>query len=62
VTQWKQLKLLEKQHEPLSAALSGLHVRQSNELLSGQLILLPGLLLEQLQQMSMLQQISLWET
>lgn len=29
----KQLKLPEKQHEPLSAVLSGLHVRQSNELL-----------------------------
>jgi hypothetical protein len=53
-TQWKQLKLLKKQHEPLNAVFSELHVRQSNELLSGQLALLPGLLLEQLQQLSML--------
>ena len=48
LTQWKQLKLPEKQHEPLSAV--------HNELLTRQLTLLPGLLLEQLQQMSMLQQ------
>ncbi len=44
----------EEQHEPLSAILSELHVRQSNELLSGQLTMLPGLLLEQLQQLSKL--------
>ena len=43
----------QKQHQLLSAALSGLHVWQSNELLSRQLTLLPGLLLEQLQQISM---------
>jgi len=43
-----------KQHEQLSAVLSELHVQQSNELLSGQLTLLPGLLFEQLQQLSML--------
>ena len=46
------MKLYHKQHEPLSAALSRLHVRQSNKLLSRQPTLLPVLLIEQLQQMS----------
>ncbi len=49
-----QLKLPGKQYRPLSAVFGELHVRQSNELLTGQLTLLPGLLLEQLQQMSIL--------
>ena len=61
-----QLKLPEKQQRPLSAGLgelhvqqsSGLHVQQSSELLNGQPTLLPGLLLEQLQPVRMLQQIS----
>ena len=46
LTQQKQLKLLEKHHEPLSGPLSGLPVRQSSELLHRQQTLLPGLLLE----------------
>ena len=53
-----QLKLPEKQQRPLSAGLGELHVQQSSELLNGQPTLLPGLLLEQLQPVSMLQQIS----
>ena len=46
LTQQKQLKLLEKHHEPLSGSLSGLHIRQSSELLHRQQTLVPGLLLE----------------
>ena len=46
---------------PLSAVLGEVYVRQSNELLTRQLTLLPGLLLEQLQHMSTLQQTSHWE-
>ena len=47
---------------PLSSVRGELHVRQSNELLTRQLTLLPGLLLEQLQHVSTPQQTSLWET
>ena len=47
---------------PLSFVFGELHVRQSNKLLTRQLTLLPGLLLEQLQHVSTLQQTSLWET
>ena len=43
----------------LSAVLGEMHVRQSNALLTRQLTLLPGLLLEQLQQVSTLQQNSI---